>query len=118
MCIKEISLSDEKEENGTKEKSTKVTKSKREVTIEVLNATSRNGLASSVAEKLKEEGYNVTKIGNYKTTSNMATTVISRTDDTEYAKKVKSFLGIGTVKTEKEEVSKVDITVILGSDYK
>ncbi len=118
MFIKEISLSDENEENGTKENSTKVTKSKSEVTIEVLNATSRNGLASSVAEKLKEEGYNVTKIGNYKTTSNMATTVISRTDDTEYAKKVKSFLGIGTVKTEKEESSKVDITVILGSDYK
>ena len=120
MFVQEISLNDESEtkENETKESNTKETKSKSEITIEVLNATSRSGLASSVAEKLKEEGYNVTKIGNYKTTSNMTTTIISRTDSNEYAKKVKSFLGIGTVKTEKEESSKVDVTVILGSDYK
>jgi len=120
MFVQEISLNDESEtkENETKESNTKETKSKSEITIEVLNATSRSGLASSVAEKLKDEGYNVTKIGNYKTTSNMTTTIISRTDSNEYAKKVKSFLGIGTVKTEKEESSKVDVTVILGSDYK
>ena len=118
MFVKEVSLNDESEESNAKENEIKETKSKSEITIEVLNATSRSGLASSVAEKLKEEGYNVTKIGNYKTTSNMATTIISRTDSNEYAKKVKSFLGIGTVKTEKEETSKVDVTVILGSDYK
>jgi len=88
-----------------------------EITVEVLNGTSRSGLASSVAEKLKAEGYNVTKIGNYKTTTNISTSVINRTDG-EYAKRVKDFLGIGKVKTEIEENSKVDVTVILGSDYK
>ena len=74
-------------------------------------------MANSVAEKLKEEGYNVTKIGNYKTTTNMATSVINRTDG-EYAKEIKEFLKVGKVKTEKEDNSKVDVTVILGSDYK
>lgn len=89
---------------------------KSEISIEVLNGTSRNGLANSVAEKLKEEGYNVTKIGNYKTTSNIKTSIINRTS-TNYAKEVKSFLGKGTVKNELQDDAKVDVTVILGSDY-
>lgn len=89
---------------------------KSEISIEVLNGTSRNGLANSVAEKLKEEGYNVTKIGNYKTTSNIKTSIINRTS-TDYAKEVKSFLGKGTVKNELQDDAKVDVTVILGSDY-
>lgn len=88
-----------------------------EISVEVLNGTSRSGLANSVAEKLKEEGYNVTKIGNYKTTTNISTSIINRNDN-EYAKKIKEFLGIGSVKTEKESSSKVDVTVILGNDYK
>ncbi len=88
-----------------------------EISIEVLNGTSRSGLANSVAEKLKEEGYNVIKIGNYKTSTNISTSIINRTDD-DYAKQVKEFLGVGKVKTEKEDGSKVDVTVILGSDYK
>ena len=92
-------------------------KDKSEITIEVLNGTSRNGLASSVAEKLKNEGYNVTKIGNYKTSTNISTSVINKSSG-EYAKEVKDFLEIGKIKNEIEEDSKVDVTVILGSDYK
>lgn len=99
------------DEVSTEKKSTKS-----EISIEVLNGTSRNGLANSVAEKLKEEGYNVTKIGNYKTTSNIKTSIINRTS-TNYAKEVKSFLGKGTVKNELQDDAKVDVTVILGSDY-
>jgi len=90
--------------------------SKAEISVEVLNGTSRNGLANSVAEKLKEEGYNVTKIGNYKTTVSIKTSIINRTS-ANYAKEVKSFLGKGTVKNELLDDAKVDVTVILGSDY-
>jgi len=113
MFIKEISILDEAD--NTEVVSKEIDNSK--ISIEVLNATSRSGLASSVAEKLKEEGYNVTKIGNYKSTDKVSTSVINRTDS-EYAKRVKEFLGVGKVKTEKEENSKVDVTVILGSDYR
>ena len=91
--------------------------SKEEISIEVLNATSRSGLASSVAEKLKEEGYNVTKIGNYKTTSSIKTSIINKTSN-NYGKEIKSFLGQGTVKNEPDDNAKVDVTIILGTDYK
>lgn len=110
MFINEISaLTDEQKKENEK-------KAKSEITVEVLNGTSKNGLASKVAEKLKEEGYNVTKIGNHKTTTNISTTVTDHTDN-EYAKEIKAFLGLGKVDTDKTE-SKVDVTVILGSDYK
>ena len=106
-------------ENNNEENKKEVTieKPKGEISLEVLNGTSRNGLASSVAEKLKKEGYNVTKIGNYKTTSNISTSLINHNDG-NYAKEIREFLGVGKIKTEIEENSKVDVTIILGNDYK
>lgn len=91
-------------------------KKKSEIKVEVLNGTTRNGLANSVATKLKEEGYNVTKIGNNGNKDSIKTTIINKTNN-EYAKEIKKFLGKGTVKDEYESNSKIDVTVILGSDY-
>lgn len=113
MFIKEVSVDVEENENVNKV----VEKKKSEITVEVLNATSRSGLASKVAEKLKNEGYNVTKIGNYKTTTNIATKIVNKTDE-NCAKQIKEFLNIGKIENEKEDDAKVDVTVILGSDYK
>lgn len=96
--------------------SSTVEKKKSEIKVEVLNGTTRNGLANSVATKLKEEGYNVTKIGNNGNKDSIKTTIINKTNN-EYAKEIKKFLGKGTVKDEYESNSKVDVTVILGSDY-
>lgn len=115
MFINDTSVNTASEESKDVQNSKKT---KGDITVEVLNGTSRSGLANSVAEKLKEEGYNVTKIGNYKTTTNIATSIISRTDDEDVAKEIKNFLNAGKVKTEKDSDSKVDVTVILGSDYK
>lgn len=113
MFIKELPVNMDTEKNVSEV----VQKEKSEITVEVLNATSRSGLASKVAEKLKNEGYNVTKIGNYKTTTNISTKIVNKTDE-NYAKPIKEFLNIGKIETEKDENAKVDVTVILGSDYK
>lgn len=91
-------------------------KKKSEIKVEVLNGTTRNGLANSVATKLKDEGYNVTKIGNNGNKDSIKTTIINRTNN-DYAKEIKKFLGKGTLKEEYESNSKIDVTVILGSDY-
>lgn len=93
-----------------------VEKKKSEIKVEVLNGTTRNGLANSVATKLKEEGYNVTKIGNNGNTDSIKTTIINNTNN-EYAKEIKNFLGKGKLKEEFDSNAKVDVTVILGSDY-
>lgn len=90
-------------------------KPKSEIKIEVLNGNGRAGIASKVGEQLKEEGYNVTKIGNYKTSDAVKTTLYDRTN-ANLAKIVRETLGKGQVKREIED-NGVDVTIILGTDY-
>ena len=54
--------------------------------------------------------------GNNGNKDSIKTSIINRTEE-NYAKDIKSFLGKGAIKTEIETDSKVDVTVILGSDY-
>ena len=68
-----------------------------------------------MGEQLKEEGYNVTKIGNYKTSDAVKTTLYDRTN-ANLAKIVRETLGKGQVKREIED-NGVDVTIILGTDY-
>jgi len=90
---------------------------KEDLTIEVLNATTRNGLAAKVAQILKDEGYNVTRTGNYKTSENKKTTIINRSKSEEFAKDIKSILNQGIIKTEEKTELVTDITVIVGTNY-
>jgi len=90
-------------------------KPRSEIKIEVLNGNGRAGIASKVGEMLKEEGYNVIKTGNYKTSDALKTTIYDRTN-ANLAKIVKETLGKGQVKREIED-NGVDVTIILGIDY-
>lgn len=90
---------------------------KEDITIEVLNATTRNGLAAKVTEILKEDDYNVTKTGNYKTSEDKKTTIINRCDDKTFAEDIKKVLGQGIIKTEEKGAASTDITVIVGTNY-
>lgn len=91
---------------------------KDDVTIEVLNSTSTTGLAAKVSRLLKEENYNITKTGNYKTTDKQKTKIINRGVSESFVKELKQNIGLGTiVKEEKMTNSDADITIIIGSDY-
>jgi len=101
--------------NVEKVEEKKVNKS--DLTIEVLNSTTRNGLAAKVAEKLEKEDYNVAKTGNYKTSENKKTTIINRCTDKTFAEDIKKILGQGNIKNEEKESAEADITVIVGTNY-
>jgi LCP family protein required for cell wall assembly len=90
---------------------------KEKLTIEVLNATSTQGLAARVADKLKSEGYNVTRTGNDDTSQSQKTSIIDRTTNTTYAKDIKKLLNKGNIKTETKSSGDADITIIIGEDY-
>lgn len=91
---------------------------KDDITIEVLNSTSTTGLAAKVSRLLKEENYNITKTGNYKTTDKQKTKIINRGVSESFVKELKQNVGLGTiVKEEKTTNSDADITIIIGSDY-
>lgn len=89
---------------------------KKEITIELLNGTGNDEILAEVKEKLKEEGYVITKSGT--TTKAAKTTIINRTSQSNsIAKDLKSILEVGTI-TSGSNNTKVDFTVIIGNDYK
>lgn len=81
--------------------------------IEVLNASGTAGKAGKVAEILKAEGYEISNIDTY--TEVVDTTVIENGGtDTSVANKIKSIVGIGSIKTYSQ---KGTLRVIIGKDY-
>ncbi|MBT1279416.1 LCP family protein [Thermoanaerobacter sp. CM-CNRG TB177] len=87
------------------------------IKIEILNGAGIPGLATKYAEILKNEGFNVVKIGNVVGMTFNSSRVYARTDE-EKAKKVAKALFITNVEKDISPDVKVDVTVILGKDKK
>lgn len=86
------------------------------IKIEVLNGTGNSKKLTAVVEKLKEAGYNVTKTGT--TNSTKRTSIINKKDVTETElKNIKDDIGVGAISSSKSSSSKVDVTIIIGTDY-
>lgn len=88
-----------------------------QIKIEILNGTSDSQKLNQLKAKLKELGYNVTKTGITSNTSK--TTIINRTSKSStILNELKNNLNsIGVISSGKDN-SNVDITIIIGSDYK
>lgn len=86
--------------------------------IEVLNGTSDGKVLQEVVNKLKEEGYNVSRTG---TTTSTSKTVIANKKDvsTTIMNDIKEIVGVGTISDSNSggSSSKVDVTIIIGKDY-
>ena len=86
-----------------------------QITIELLNGTGNSEILTDVKEKLKEEGYIISKSGTTSTTAK--TTIINRTSQSSSTSKdIKSILGVGSI-TSGSDNAKVDYTIIIGNDY-
>lgn len=88
------------------------------VKLEILNGSSNKNNLSKVTEKLKKAGYNVSKTGN--TTNTSKTTIINYTNQSsEICNAIKGELGVGNISSSSNKgTSSVDITIIIGADYK
>lgn len=87
------------------------------IKIEILNGSGSNETLSKVKKDLTKQGYKITKTTN--TTSTSKTTIINKSDvDTEFIDNIKSVLKVGTVSSSSVSSSNVDITIIIGKDYK
>jgi hypothetical protein len=87
------------------------------VTVEVLNGTRRQGAARTATRMLRSEGIDVVFLGNADSTAG-ATRVLARRGDVDRARYVASVLGAGTVKVETDTFRRVDVSVILGDDFR
>lgn len=89
------------------------------IQIAVLNGCGVSGIADKFTDKLRNEGFDVVKIGNFSNFNMKHTTVISRLPDPTNARKVAQALGVDKdrVITEASENYYLDATVVIGSDY-
>jgi hypothetical protein len=87
------------------------------VTVEVLNGTQKQGAARTATRMLRRQGLDVVFLGNADSLSD-ATRVIARRGDSTRAGYVARALGAGAVVIEIDTFRRVDVSVILGEDFR
>lgn len=87
------------------------------IRIEILNGSGSSKKLSEVKKALTDKGYKVTRTNT--TTSTSKTTIINKTDvETNIENDIKEILGVGNISSSSVSSSNVDITIIIGKDYK
>jgi hypothetical protein len=87
------------------------------ITIEVLNGTNRQGAARTATRMLRRQGLDVVFLGNADSLVD-STRVLARRGDLARAKHVAKALGGGVVRVEVDTFRRVDVSVILGEDFR
>lgn len=93
--------------------------------VEILNGSGVTGLARGAAPLLQSFGFRVARVANADHHGYAATEVIDRRGRLEVAQRVADLMECGTARTEPyanldattDEVSEIDVTVILGGDF-
>jgi len=115
--------SESEEETETDNSSTNTTNSNvskteaSKIKIEILNGSGSSESLDKLKKALSAKGYKITKTTS--TNDTAKTTIINKSDiDTEFIDNIKSVLGTENVSSNSVSSSDVDITIILGKDYK
>ena len=91
------------------------TNQEKAITIELLNGTQNNEIIAKIKEELKQKGYTISRSGT--TTQAETTTIINRKNQaSSISEDLKNTLGAGKIQTGSDN-SKVDYTIIIGTDY-
>jgi hypothetical protein len=85
--------------------------------VEVLNGTRRQGAARTATRMLRRRGLDVVFLGNADSLTE-STRVVVRRGDPEQARYVAAALGGGMVMVETDTFRRVDVSVILGEDFR
>jgi hypothetical protein len=88
------------------------------VRVQVLNATRTHGLARSATDVLRDRGFDVVETGNGRGFSADSSLVLDRVGNLETARQAAAALGITRVETRRDDNLLLDVTVVLGSDWK
>lgn len=84
--------------------------------VEVLNGTDKSGLARVGARVLRKAGFDVVYLATAPAAD--STSVLVRRGEDEAGQRVRKALGAGTVKVVRDSTRHVDVTVILGPDFR
>ena len=87
------------------------------IKIELINGSGSSSILTEVKKDLTAKGYKISKTSTTKSTSK--TTIINKTDvDEKFENDIKDILGVGNISSSSVSSSQVDITIIIGKDYK
>ena len=87
------------------------------IVVEVLNGSGRRGLARSATRVLRQAGFDVVYFGSTGDSIRLTQT-LARRGDSAAAARVASALGATRVRVAIDTLLRVDVTVLLGGDYK
>lgn len=88
----------------------------RRIRVEVLNGTSRIGLARTATRGLRQQGLDVVFFGTGPAAD--STRIFVRRGDPGQGRDVAEALGVGRVVIEPDTLRRVDVSVLLGSDWR
>ena len=110
-------IQEETTENGETTGESNNSISKANIKLEVLNGSGNATKLQNAIKELEGAGYKVARTGTTNTTSK--TTIVNKTDVKEtLLKNMKDVLGTGTISSSEINNSKVDVTIVIGKDYK
>jgi hypothetical protein len=89
----------------------------RRVIIEVLNGTERRGAARIATRMLRRAGFDVIFFGNAPAGADSTLILLRRGEDRPTAW-LREALGTGVIRAEPDSLRRVDLTVILGPDWR
>ena len=101
--------------DGAQSSEKNITLNKSGLTVQVLNCTSRVGLAAKYATMITEKGYEQAKTGNGKKASDSK--IITYGIDSKYDSTIKSELGINNIERIVKKQGNFDIIIMLGDNY-
>jgi len=87
------------------------------IMVEVLNGTRRQGAARAATRLLRGQGLDVVFLGNADSLSTL-TQVLVRRGDPRRASYVSAALGGGEIRIDIDTLRRVDVSVILGDDFR
>lgn len=87
------------------------------VVVEVLNASSRRGLARIGTRVLREAGLDVVSFGNAERSLDSTRILVRRGSD-DAGRRVARVLGVGVIEQRPDSLLLVDVTVLLGRDWR
>ena len=88
------------------------------VKVQVLNATPTKGLARVATNVLRDRGFDVVETANAPRGTPPTSVVLDRVGNLEAAREAAGALGIARVETRRDPGLLLDVTVVLGSDWK
>jgi len=88
------------------------------IQIDILNATGENRIAAKFRDYLKQKGFDVVDMGNYKSEQEK-TLVVDKCGDIAKSKRIAEALGISqrNIIQQLERSNFIDATILIGKDY-